>query len=146
MPEIRPILRTDVVTAAQRTTVAELASLMDDENVGSVVITERDRPVGIVTDRDIVTAVVSRGFDPAELTAMDVMTENVVTVDADAGIFEVIRRMDEHDVRRMPALSTEGTLAGIVTLDDFVVLLGRELRTLGRVIEAESPPYEPPER
>ncbi|ELY55000.1 CBS domain-containing protein [Natronolimnohabitans innermongolicus] len=142
MPQIRTIVREEVVSAAPDEPLTELADRMDEKRVGSVVIVENDEPRGIVTDRDITLEVVSRGEDPASVTADDVMSDDLVTVDADSGIFDVLRAMEDASVRRVPAIDTDGTLAGIVTFDDFVVLLSRELGLLGEIVEAEIPPYE----
>ena len=142
MPEIKTIVREEVVTAAADASVSDLAQRMDEENVGSIVIVENDRPRGIVTDRDIALEAVARGQDPEETAATDVMSDDLVTVDADSGIFDVLRTMAESNVRRVPATDADGNLAGIVSFDDFVILLGRELKLLGDVVEAEIPPYE----
>lgn len=142
MPEIKSIVREQVVSASSDTSLADVAQLMDEENVGSVVIVDDDRPQGIVTDRDITINVVVHGDDPTSVTAADVMSEDLVTVETDSGIFDVLRTMEESNVRRIPATDADGNLAGIVTFDDFVILLGRELKLLGNVIEAEIPPYE----
>lgn len=114
---------------------------MRRESVGSVVVERDDEPVGIVTDRDLALKVLGPGLDPEETPAGDVMTEDVVTVDAEAGIFEVLTKMSDAAVRRIPAVDADGNLAGIVTFDDFVALLGRELKKLGDIVEVESPPY-----
>lgn len=142
MPEIKSIVREEVVSTSSDTTLADVAELMDEENVGSIVIVDDDTPQGIVTDRDITINVVARGEDPTTATAADVMSEDLVTVETDSGIFDVLRTMKESNVRRIPATDADGNLAGIVAFDDFVILLGRELKLLGDVIEAEIPPYD----
>ncbi|TYL38405.1 CBS domain-containing protein [Natronococcus pandeyae] len=142
MPEIRSIVREQVVHTSPDAPLTDVAQLMDDEQVGSVVVVEDDRPQGIVTDRDITISAVARGEDPEAKTAADVMSEDLVTVEADSGIFDVLRTMEESNVRRIPATDSDGTLAGIVTFDDFVVLLGREFKLLSDVVEAKIPPYE----
>jgi CBS domain-containing protein len=142
MPEIKSIVRESVVSASPETPLSEVAQLMDEETVGSVVIVEEGRPQGIVTDRDLAIEVVARGGDASSQTAADVMSEQVETVDVDSGIFDVLRVMADAKVRRIPAVDADGQLAGIVTFDDFVILLGRELDLLGEVVEAEIPPYE----
>ncbi len=142
MPEIKSIVREQVVSASPDISITDLAQLMEEENVGSVVIVEEEQPRGIVTDRDITIEVVAHDQDPTSMTAADVMNENLVTVDVESGIFDVIRTMKEASVRRIPAVDPDGNLAGIVAFDDFVILLGRELNLLGDVIEAEIPPYE----
>jgi len=135
------VARTGVMTAQRDQSAGNLATVMKEENVGSVIIEEDDRPVGIVTDRDLVVEVLEPRADPTTVTAADVMTETPVTVDTDAGVFEAIRQMHEHSVRRMPVTEADGNLAGIVTLDDLLILLSDELDNLAGVIETESPPY-----
>jgi len=142
VPEIKTIVREEVVSASPTTTLTELAELMDDENIGSIVIVEDGQPRGIVTDRDITVQAVARGEDPTTATAADVMSDDPVTVEMESGIFGVIRVMTDSNVRRIPAIDEDGQLAGIVTFDDFVVLLGRELKLLSNLVEAEIPPYE----
>lgn len=134
------LVRTAPIAATRKASIAEVASLMRDERVGSVVIEEDDRPVGIVTDRDITVQVTAEGRDPHEVTAEDVMSADPVTVERDAGVFDVIRTMAEHGVRRIPVVDG-GDLYGIITLDDLDRLLSDEQHHLARVIEAESPPY-----
>jgi CBS domain-containing protein len=114
---------------------------MKEESVGSVIIEDDDRPVGIVTDRDLVVSVLEPRSDPSEVTAADVMTGTPVTVGLEEGIFDAIEVMNEHSIRRLPVVDSDGDIAGIVTLDDLVVMLTDELDDLSGIIEAESPPY-----
>ncbi len=114
---------------------------MKEENVGSTIIEDDGRPVGIVTDRDLVMEVLEPREDPTEVTAEDIMTETLTTVQADDGVFEATETMYEQSVRRLPVVDSEGSTAGIVTLDDLLVLLTDEMDNLAGVIEAESPPY-----
>jgi CBS domain-containing protein len=137
---LRDLAREDVVTADPDTPATDLADAMREENVGSVVITESRRPVGLVTDRDIAMQLCREAVDPAAMTARDVMTEDLFTVEADAGIYEAIRKTSEANVRRVPVVE-DGELWGIVTLDDFFVLLTGELGELSSVVQSESPPY-----
>ena len=138
---IADIARTAVVTADPGATISELAFTMANERVGSVVITEGDDVVGIVTDRDIALDVLGTGADPEAYTARDVMTPDPLTVEAGDGVMDTVRAMCDAGVRRVPVVE-DGRLAGIITLDDFLVLLAGELSNLAGVVEAESPPYE----
>lgn len=138
---IGDLARPDVVTAPPDQTAGNLATLLAEEGVGSVVIVDDERPVGIVTDRDLVIEVLDPRADPRETTAADVMTETLVTVPVEAGVFEVTERMVEESVRRLPVVNADGALAGIITLDDLVLLLAEELYNLGGVVQAEAPPY-----
>ena len=129
------------MTAHRDQSAGNLATVMKEEGVGSVIIEDDDRPVGIVTDRDLVTEVLEPRRDPGDVAAGDVMTETPATLRTSHGIFEATEEMEERSVRRMPVVDDEGAVAGIVTLDDLVVLLSGELENLSGVIQAESPPY-----
>lgn len=137
---ITDIARSAVVTADPDTSAVSLAETLEGNNVGSVVITEGSTPVGIVTDRDIALAVVGAGRDPTGTTAADIMTEDLLTAEADAGTFELCSTMCDNAVRRMPVVD-DGELVGIVTLDDMLQLLADELGHLATVVSRESPPY-----
>ena len=136
---IRQISRTDVVTADPDTPVTDVAATMRDRGVGSVVVTEAGTPTGLVTDRDIGVGVWDHD-DPASVTAAEVMTSDLVTVDVETGIYDALRTAEEANVRRLPVVDGD-ELYGIVTLDDFVVLLSGEFESVADVIQAESPPY-----
>jgi CBS domain-containing protein len=137
---VKEMARTDVVTADPETTTREISRLLEEENVGSVIVTEDKTPVGIVTDRDLALEVIGEGKDSATITAADVMTEDLFTVETDESIYDVLEGMRERGVRRVPVLE-DGELAGIVTLDDFLVLLTSELENVSGVVQAGIPEY-----
>jgi CBS domain-containing protein len=149
MPTVDEIAREadEVVTSSSDATARELAETMRDENVGSVVVVDGGEPVGIVTDRDITVRGVAHGHDLDSVTATDVMTDDLVVVNAHDEISELIETLDAAGVRRMPVVD-EGEIAGIVTLDDIAVLLAveldgiaEEMTSLSNVIRSGSPPY-----
>lgn len=127
-----------VVTASPDTSVRRLATLMDKRRVGSVVIVEDRRPVGIVTDRDLTLKVLAREQDPDALVAEDVMSPNLVTVEAGSGTNTIINKMVTSGVRRMPVVE-EGELVDIITLDDLMRMLAGQQVRLAEVIGRESP-------
>ncbi len=135
---IKNVSRKNVVTASPDTPVKEIAKLMRDRNVGSVIIVEENRPVGIVTDRDITIRVLGND-QPAEIPVKNIMTENPVTLKEDEGIFEALERIKDFGVRRFPVVDNKGNLTGIVTVDDFVYLLGKEMSDIASIIEKEAP-------
>jgi CBS domain-containing protein len=137
---IEDLARSDAVTAAPDTPVAELAAIMNEEHVGSVVITEDETPVGIVTDRDLTVRVLGEGVDPTDLTAEDVMTSDLHTAEPDAGFYEAVTRMADRGIRRLPVCEGD-TLVGIITADDVTELLADEQQHLGDVIRAQRPEY-----
>ena len=138
---IADVARTDVMTAHRDQSAGNLATVMKEQNVGSVLIESDNEPVGIVTDRDLVVDVLEPRADPSEVTAADIMSDTVATVYETQGIFEVTAMMLEHSVRRLPVVAESGEITGIVTLDDLMLLLADEMSNLAGVIEAETPPY-----
>ncbi|WEL22382.1 CBS domain-containing protein [Halorhabdus sp. BNX81] len=137
---VTDLARSDVVTAQPETPVTELAGRMDAEDVGSVVITDDDTPVGIVTDRDLAIRVLGKQRDRTETTAADVMTEDLETIEADAGFYEATNLMSESGVRRLPVIDG-AELAGIVTADDLTELIADEEQQLASTIRAQRPAY-----
>jgi CBS domain-containing protein len=135
-------LAVDVVTAGRETAVRELARMMLEQELGDVVIAEDDRPVGIVTDRDIALAV-ARHDDLSELAAEDVMTADPVTIHEDATAVDLPATMAEGYVRRVPVVDDDGMLVGIATLDDVVATTGEMLKDVATVIEGQSREYTP---
>lgn len=135
---IEEIVQTDVVTAEGETEIADIVKKMAENDVGSVVIAEGDSPVGIITDRQIALAIESTP-DVANRTANDLLTSDLVTGTEEMSVFEAIRKLDEENVRRLPIVDDTGSLVGIVTLDDILVLLGEELKNTTSIIQAQSP-------
>ncbi|ACV12401.1 putative signal transduction protein with CBS domains [Halorhabdus utahensis DSM 12940] len=137
---VTDLARSDVVTAQPETPVTELAGRMDAEDVGSVVITDDDTPVGIVTDRDLAIRVLGKERDRTETTAADVMTADLKTIEADAGFYEATNLMSDAGIRRLPV--TDGDeLTGIVTADDLTELIADEEQQLASTIRAQRPAY-----
>ena len=137
-------LAVDVVTASTDASVKDLARTMLEEELGDLVIAEDDKPVGIVTDRDIALAV-ARYDDLSELTAEDIMTPDPVTIHEDATAVDLPATMADGRVRRIPVVDDDGRLVGIATLDDVVATAGEMLDDVAAVIESQSREFEPDE-
>ena len=129
-----------VTTADQP--LAAAAREMCARGVGAlVVIDTRDaqpRPVGILTDRDIVCGQVTRRADLHCLTVDDVMTRNPLTLCADAAVSEAIQAISVRGVRRAPVVDRSGVLVGIVTLDDLLPALAQQLGELAGIADAQA--------
>ncbi|MEM2679575.1 MAG: CBS domain-containing protein [Candidatus Hadarchaeales archaeon] len=97
-------------------TIAEAARLMAEEKVGSIIVFQEDRPVGIVTDRDIVVRAVARGLSMDEKVEK-IMSQPLITVESKTPIIEAIQLMDKHMIRRLPVVE-EGKIVGILTSTD----------------------------
>ena len=131
--------QTNVVSVKPDATVQFVAELMKEKNIGCVVVTQNHKPVGIVTDRDIALRGVSLCGDPGEALIESVMSTDILTIRKDAGIFDAIQEMKSAGVRRMPIVDSAGRLVGLVTVDDLIRLLAREMADIARIIGKESP-------
>ena len=130
-----------VVVAPPSLSVDEAARLMRERHVGCLVVVQQGDdgrlPAGILTDRDIVTAVVARDIDAKSLRVGDVMTATVASVRESDTIYDVLSTMRSRGVRRVPVTGPHGTLAGILTLDDVLNALAGQLQALGSVVGRE---------
>jgi CBS domain-containing protein len=137
-----------VVTVRRHEEVATAAWIMRERNVGCLVVVEPagalggERPVGLLTDRDIVTQVIVRERDPRETSVEDVMTRLPVTVGTTASIEDALQRMRDGHVRRVPVVDERGRLAGILALDDIVDYLATRPLAMITPFRRAEPPRE----
>lgn len=126
----------EVITAEPDDMIADVSIQMEKHNVGAVVVVEQQRPVGIITDRDIAIAMGAHGLAP-NTRAQQVMTCPVATVGQHDGIAKATQRIRETAARRLPVIDEVGRLVGLVSLDDLLLLLSRELNNLAQGIRPE---------
>lgn len=119
---ISELMTAPVVTADVGATLRDVAELMRDHNVGSVVVCEQGLPVGVLTDRDVTLTSVADGVDPDE-QAGSYATRPLVSGQEEMDLEEAVALMVQHRIRRLPVLRGE-ELAGIVTIDDVAVRAG----------------------
>lgn len=138
---IGEICSRDVVVTRRDTSVREAAKLMREYHVGALVVVDETgegrRPVGVLTDRDIVVGIVAKALDPDGLRVDEVMAPQVVTASERAGVAETVELMRAKGVRRVPVVDARGMLVGIVAADDFVDLLAEEMSAIARMIVRE---------
>jgi signal-transduction protein with cAMP-binding, CBS, and nucleotidyltransferase domain len=136
MMRIGELCTRSVVTCNAHCSAADIARLMRKQHVGDVVVVEPvedgQRPLGVVTDRDLVLQVLAPGIDPSAAKATDLMSP-AITALASEGVYDAIWHMRRKGCRRLPVVDAQGRLAGLVTLDDLTQFLATELVELGRV-------------
>jgi CBS domain-containing protein len=127
-----------ITTADMR--VVEAADLMKAHHVGDLVVVRQPDgervPTGILTDRDIALSV-GRLVRHPELKVLDVMSANLVTSGEGENLYDVLKRMQSHGIRRLPIVNERGGLEGIVTFDDVIELLSEELTDLAKLVVRE---------
>ncbi len=138
---ISEVCNREVVIVQSSETLQEAAKLMRQHHVGDVVVVEERggarMPLGIITDRDLVIEVMAPKLNPSAIKAGEVISSELVTIREDAGLFEAIGYMRSKGVRRLPVVSGNGGLVGILTLDDLLELLSEELSELVKLVKYE---------
>lgn len=134
------VCRRDVVSTPPQATLAQASRLMREHHVGSIVVLDDDqakRPIGIITDRDIVVEVVAAGLDPNTLTVGEIMGRALVVAREDDDAMVSLKTMRRRGVRRLPVVDANGGLAGIVTLDDLLEVGSNALTDVVQAIASE---------
>jgi CBS domain-containing protein len=119
--QVRDIMTSDPACCSPDTALSEVGRLMIDYDCGEIPVCEGEdskKPVGVVTDRDIVVRTVGAGLNPMDMTAGEIMSTPVVTVTPDTNFEECKRVMQEKQIRRVPVVDENGAICGIVALAD----------------------------
>jgi CBS domain-containing protein len=119
--------------------VVEAARLMREQHIGSLPITDDEKLVGMITDRDITTGVVAEGADPERTSVGDVSSRDPISVEPGQDLEEAVQLMSRHQVRRLPVVEN-GRLVGIIAQAD--IALGENEQKTGELVEAISEPSE----
>ena len=131
----------ETVIVRNTDSIVATAKLMRQSHVGSVVVVEDVdgfvKPVGVVTDRDLVLEVLAAELDPETVTIGDLVSYALVTAHEDDGIWETIQRMRIKGIRRMPVVDAQGALVGIMAVDDLLEILAAELSEVAKVMARE---------
>ena len=139
--QVGEVCTREVVCASSETTVAAAAKTMRQYHIGDVVVTRTEAgrriPLGIVTDRAIVVGVVATELAPSTLTLGDIMSPELTTAREHEDVFEAVERMRNRGVRRMPIVDAEGSLVGIISLDDVIEILAEQMSQLAHLIARE---------
>jgi len=134
---IGEICNREVVVIRKEDSVLDAAKLMRDFHVGDVVVVEdRDNqviPVGVLTDRDIVVELIAKDVPLDTVSVEDVMSSDLLSVSENRGIWDAIQCMRGKGVRRIVVVDDEGSLVGVLSLDDLLELLSSELSDLAKL-------------
>lgn len=141
--DLAKICRRNVITVLASDDLLAAARVMRERHVGYLVVVEpatlerARRPVGVLTDRDLVVGVLARDADPHELRVQDVMTPNPVTVRLGDSIAFALQEMRRLGVRRLPIVGDIDELVGVISIDDILALLAGQLGNIAGSIRAE---------
>lgn len=131
----------NVTIAFKETPLNDAARLMREDHVGCLVVVDeldgKRLVVGVLTDRDIVTAVVAPDLEPGVLCVEDVMSTDLVTAREEDSLIDLMHIMRSKGVRRIPVVGPQHELIGVVTLDDVLGIVAEELGLLVAAIDSE---------
>jgi len=137
---VRDIMTRWVATVEPKRTVREAATIMAKANTGSLIIMDKMRPVGIVTEGDISRAL-AKGADPDKVPVRKIMSKKLVTVSPDLRVEEAAKLMAEKEIKKLPVLEDRGVV-GIVTQTDIVASSFELVTSLKEMVRAR---YRPPD-
>jgi len=118
---VREVMNSPVITADPSESIQRISQKMAASKAGSVVITENEKPIGIVTDGDIVTKVVSKDSKPSSVKAVDVMSRPLYTIESEKEIIEAARAMRKHGIKRL-GVSYKNSIVGIISISDILAI------------------------
>ncbi|GAB3030202.1 CBS domain-containing protein [Bowmanella dokdonensis] len=130
---IKDIMNPQARLVSPETSIHQAAESMREQGIGFLLVGENDRLKGTLTDRDIVIRVVAEGRDIRNTRVSDILTDKVLYCREDQDASEVARNMSEQQVRRMPVVSDNKRLVGVISIGDLAQHLSAE--TAGRVLQ-----------
>ncbi|MEM3566618.1 MAG: CBS domain-containing protein [Candidatus Bathyarchaeia archaeon] len=138
---VRDVMSKNVRVVRPDSSVKEVVATMNKFDIGSVVVVQGDRPVGIITERDILRRIVEPCLAPETLTARQIMTSPVVTIDENASINEAAKLMAKKGIKRLLVTRNNDELVGIITFTDIVAKVPDMLSILEELVRPHSRKY-----
>jgi signal-transduction protein with cAMP-binding, CBS, and nucleotidyltransferase domain len=132
---LRDVMKRKLTTIGIEATVAKAAKAMCHDEVGSVIILEHNKPIGIVTEEDIACKVVALDLKPSTVHVNDIMSTPLITVSADKTVGDAAQMMVKHKVRRLPIVDEHHKVIGIVTVRDLLTISNEQNNLLMDLIE-----------
>ena len=128
--KIKDILKVkgdSVLSVLPSATVLEAVTLMNDHHVGSVLVIDEGHPVGIFSERDVLTRVVAQELSPSDVRVSDVMTTRLITVDSNTNVLDAINIVTDRRCRHLPVVDNERVM-GVVSIGDLTKVIQEHLR------------------
>ena len=123
MTKVKELMIKNVFVISSEETVLDSAKQMDKYNVGLLVVVEdmvTRRPMGVISDRDIITKVIVKGLIPNKTYVKDVMSSSLITITPKEDLQAAMEKMKKNKIKRLPVVDEDGSLAGIISFSDVV--------------------------
>jgi len=119
--KVRDVVKSPIISIEEDSSVVEAAKVMAEKKISGIVITNKGKPVGLVTERDVVSKVVAAGKDPSQTTVKEVMSKPLITIDIEATLLEAVDLMNRKKVRRL-LVTRDDEIIGLFTIRDVLAL------------------------
>lgn len=129
--------RKPVIKIAPETNIVEACALLQQHNVGCLIVEQEGKLNGIVTDRDIALRITGAKRDPETTTAREIMTSDPIRISVEKDLHQLTTLMHTYHVRRVPIVNGFDTTVGIVTVDDLLAQLSSDISEIGKAIAEE---------
>jgi len=137
---VKDVMSSPAVTVPENTPIDKTAQLMSNDKLGCIIVTSKDgKALGIITESDLVRRVLAKNIRPSKLTAKEVMSTPLITVDPDEELTETARRMSKLDVRRLGVIY-KGNLVGIISSRDILAVTPELLENMKEKARIEREP------
>ena len=137
---VKDVMSSPVFTIDEDATVNEAARLMDQHELGCIIVTGKEgKPLGIITERDLVKRVLAKNAKASKLSAKEVMTSPLITVDPDVTLSDTARRMSDLNIRRLGVMY-KGNLVGIVSSKDVLAITPELIEIIQERAKIEAEP------
>ncbi len=137
MVKVSDVMKTDVVSADPEATIRTLTQIMNNNQLGSVVVKdfEKEEPMGIVTWSTIITFIANKG-NPDQMKAKNLMKKKLITIEEDKPVLEASRLFVKHDIDRMPVVDKSGKLVGILSYKDILATTPEMINIMSEKLKA----------
>jgi len=138
--KVEDVMVEGVITIDSDATVMKAVSLMNENEIGCIIVTRRGKAVGIITERDLLTRVIAKSKNPKKTKVREVMTKPLISGQPDMDLEEATKLMFKMKIKKLPVVESEGRLAGLITLTDVARFQPQMIRILKKLSAQTAPP------
>jgi CBS domain-containing protein len=131
--KVEDVMVEGVITIDSDATVMKAVSLMNENEIGCIVVTRRGKAVGIITERDLLTRVIVKSKNPKKMKVREVMTKPLISGHPDMDLEEATKLMFKMKIKKLPVVESEGRLTGLITLTDVARFQPQMIRILKKL-------------